>query len=133
MLGMDTIGGFVGSTSSSGGTGGSFSASVSPTDVSKTGSSRGASGTKTTSPVTVTATGGAGGYSYSWARTSGDAAITATAPTAAVTAFTAFLAPDDWFTATFVCTVTDAAGAVVHTETVTATLSLVFIDIGGSL
>lgn len=111
--------------------GGSLSASVSQSTITKTASNRtGSSQTVTSSTVTVTASGGSGGYSYSWARTAGDAGITATAPSAATTAFSASLAPDTSKSATFVCTITDASGAV-QTATVEVTLSLIYTDISG--
>lgn len=64
-----------------------------------------------TATVTVTATGGTGPYTYSWARVSGDSAITATQPSLASTEFTATVAKNSDRTATWRCTVTDSAAA----------------------
>lgn len=111
---------------------GSMVAAASPTDVAKTGSTRGADKTLTTSSVTVTATGGAGGYTYAWTRIAGNPAITATAATAATTAFAATLAPDQEVHATFRCTVTDAASNQASAD-VEVTITLIFIDVGGTL
>lgn len=118
--------------SSSGVGSGSLLASVSPTSVSKTSSTRGSDKTVTAGPATVTVSGGSGGYTYSWARIAGDSSITAGAPSAASTSFSALLSPDDSVTATFECTVTDAAGSVTRLQ-VGVSLTLVFIDIGSTL
>lgn len=61
----------------------------------------------TNTSITVTATGGMGsGPTFSWARVSGDSAITATAPTSATTAFSANMGKNRELSATFRCTVT---------------------------
>lgn len=133
LAGMDAIGGFVGATSSGGGTGGSFAVSVDPTSVTKNASSRGAAKTLTTAPVTVTASGGAGGYTYSWARISGDTDIAADSSTAASTTFSATLLIGDNFATEFACTVTDAATSTMTTENVSVTMSLDNIEIDHEL
>lgn len=125
LAGLDAIGGFV----IGGATGGSFTVSVDPETVTKSAAGHTSSKTLTTSPVTVTAEGGAGGYTYSWARVSGDTSITATASTAAVTSFTATVLLGTTVTADFVCTVTDAAGAHLATNHVTVTMTLVEIEL----
>jgi hypothetical protein len=129
LAGLQSIGGFV----IGGATGGSFEVSVSPTSVTRNSGSRGPPRTLTTAIVTVTASGGAGGNAYSWTRTSGDAAIVADSPGADATTFTATLNVGDSFAAEFVCTVTDAAGAVLATEPVSVTMSLTEIDFPHSL
>lgn len=117
-----------------GATGGAFSAFVSDPTVTRSGGTTLGSKTLTTASVQVTATGGAGGYTYAWVRIAGSVKITATAPAADSTAFTATLNPDESVVATFQCTVTDASGAtqVVQVE---VTMSLVNIDMssGGTL
>lgn len=61
----------------------------------------------TSSPVVITATGGSGpGPTYSWARVSGDSAISATASTSGTTQFTANVPRETEYTAVFRCTVT---------------------------
>lgn len=123
LAGLDAIGGFVGSTSTSGGTGGSFVITLNRTSITKSGIGTTAR-TLTTGLVTVTAAGGAGGYIYAWARVSGDVGITAGSPTAAATNFSATLSPGDTAMANFACTVTDASGAHLTTETVSVTITL---------
>lgn len=120
LSGLGAIVGFVGSTSTSGGTGGSFAVDVSPTVVTKSGVGTGPR-TLTTRIVTVTASGGAGGYTYAW---SGGGSVSATAPTAATTSFSATLSPGDTVMDEYVCTVTDASGAHLTTETVSITITL---------
>lgn len=78
-----------------------------PTSVSKEGNTA----SQTTSSVTATVTGGLAPFTYSWTRTSGDTEVSATAPSAATTAFTdTTLVAGEIDTATFTCTVTDALG-----------------------
>ena len=106
---------------SPGGSAGSFWTEASTDQIQKTGSTSGGSKTLTTSSVTVTAHGGSSPYTFSWARISGSSAITATAPSAANTAFTATLSPNQELLATFRCTVTDNSGAVATVD--------VFVDL----
>lgn len=102
--------------------GGGLMASASPNPVNKTQSTTGGAPVVMLSPTTtVTPSGGVPGFTYAWAFVSGDAAITATAPAAAATAFTASVAVDERKTAVFRCTVTDANGA---TTTVDVDVSL---------
>lgn len=129
LAGLDAIGGFVSNSSEGGGTGGSFSVSVSPGDVFKTGSGKTGAHVLTTGPVTATVSGGDAPYTYLWARVSGDADIAPVAPTGASTAFSASCFPDDSFEASFTCTVTDAAGMSIVSDPVTASITLV--GIGG--
>lgn len=119
---------------SSAGGGGTFAVEISTTEVTKTGSTRAGAKTLTTVPVIVTASGGAGGYTYAWARLSGDVEIAATTPAAASTTFSATLDPDEYKEALFECTVTDAAAQVIKKQ-VTVKMTLVFTDPwdGGSL
>lgn len=65
-----------------------------------------------TATVTVTAVGGTGPYTYAWSRVSGDSAILCTQPNLASTEFSATVAKNSDRTATWRCTVTDAAMAV---------------------
>jgi len=103
----------------------SFSASASPNSV--TGFRTGA-GVATTLSTTATPDGGVGPYTYSWARTSGDASISITQPLAATTQFTTSLTSGQSKSASFACTVTDTGtGLSEVTNTVSATLQ----DIGG--
>ena len=83
-----------------------FSATASPASLYK--STTTSSGT--TSSTTVTPVGGVSTYSYSWARISGSALISANSPTAATTTFTGTgLNEGDFITAQFRCTVTDSS------------------------
>lgn len=115
--------------SAGGGGGGGGAVSVSPATITRSAGTKGTNKTLTTAAVTVTAPAGS---TFSWARTSGSAVITVVASTSAITAFTGTLAPDDEFTAVFTCTVTDPSGQVTLV-TVTVTLTLIFIDIHGTL
>lgn len=69
--------------------------------------------TLTTSAVTATPSGGTGSYTYSWAQVAGLSGITATAPTAASTAFSATLTKNSEKSGLWRCTVSDG----VHTAT----------------
>lgn len=62
----------------------------------------------TSATATVTVSGGVAPYTYAWTGV-GDP-MTATAPSSAASAFYATLNPQDEKTATWTCTVTDAAG-----------------------
>src|SRR5688572_8904797 len=73
-----------------------------------------------TATVTITATGGTAPYTYSWARVSGDSAIAATQPALAATAFQATIAKGSSLSATWRCTITDAALA---TDTVNVSVT----------
>lgn len=76
----------------------------------------------TTDSTTVTATGGTAPYTYSWARTSGSALISANSAAAATTSFTGTtLASGTTYEAVFTCTVTDNVAA---TATTTVTVAL---------
>jgi len=95
-----------------------LAASSDPSSLSKTDS--GAS--ITSANTTVTATGGTSPYTYSWARTSGSALISANSASAATTSFTGTtLASGTTYEALFTCTVTDNVAA---TATTTVTVSL---------
>ena len=103
--------------------GGGMSVEVTPTYVSKTQGSFGPGDISiTTAQVTANVTGGVPAYSYSWARTSGSTDIDADSPTAAATTFTGTVPVGAILNATFVCTVTDANGAVVASDEVLVTL-----------
>jgi hypothetical protein len=85
-----------------------------------------------TQSVTAIPDGGAGPYSYLWAQTGGTGTWSITSPTAASTTFWGGnCGPDESLTATFHCTVTDAAGNVAVTATVTATVSNIGFNISG--
>jgi len=76
----------------------------------------------TSLPVTCNVTGGSAPYSYAWSKTSGAAGWSIDSPSAASTTFTSpALGPGDEEVATFICTVTDAAGHVLASSAVTIT------------
>lgn len=76
----------------------------------------------TSSPATVaTGSGGTGSYTFTWARISGSAAISATSPSAASTTFSATVGVDANVVAVFRVTVSD--GITSATADVTVTLS----------
>lgn len=114
-----------------GGGGGSYGASASPDNllgfvVGSTG------GTVVTSePSIVTTTAGVLPLTYAWTRTSGDTSIYPETPTSPNTYFAARFLSADSRVATFKCTVTDAASNVTDTNTVSVTLILETIYIGG--
>lgn len=78
------------------------------------------SGSVTTSDtITCTPTGGTGPYTYAWSRVTGSSAIAIDSPTAAITSFTVTTAFDGiGYIATFICTVTDANGAVAESGSI---------------
>lgn len=102
-----------------------MSASASPSATS--GFTSGAS-VITTNSTTVTPTGGTGPYTYAWTLISRDHPTTdptANSPTAATTTFTQTnAAPGGFYTAEFLCTVTDSLGAMA-----TASVSASFIEV----
>ena len=105
-----------------------LSVSASPTNPSGTFTNSPASNEPATRVVssdntTATAAGGAGGYTYSWARISGSADITAASPTSATTNFSATVPIGTSLTAVFRVTATDAASA---TATADVTVSLMY-------
>jgi hypothetical protein len=71
-------------------------------------------------PASLTVTGGAPGYTYSWARISGSALISADSPTSPTTRFSGTI-PVSITSAVFRVTVTDTAGS---TATFDATVNL---------
>jgi len=73
--------------------------------------------------VVVTASGGSGsGYTYQWERLSGDTQTTASAPTGSSTRWQRTLpTQSSVFTSTWRCRVSDSAGTVIYTPTVTVT------------
>ncbi len=86
---------------------GSLSATVSP-DVAAGTDPTNTHSTVTSNTVTAAGHGGSGSYTYSWARKSGDAGITATSPTGAVSAFSCTtMASNSERAAVFTCTVSD--------------------------
>lgn len=111
---------------------GSLVASISPSPLTKSGSTRGGARSLTTGLATTTVTGASGSVSYAWARISGDATITINSASAASTSFTATVDPDSEKSGVFGCTVADSTGASV-TAQVTVTLTLIFVDTTGTL
>lgn len=102
----------------------SLSASASPSIVH--GTSMG-SGTVSTNNTTVTPTGGTAPYTYAWTVIEYDNGVSPTiaGPTSATTGFTqTSVGPGEFYSATFRCTVTDAA-----TNTATADVQAGFVDI----
>lgn len=87
----------------------------------------------TTRTVDVTPTGGAGPYSYAWAMVSSTGGTwSASAPTGPTTSFTGgTLAPGDTLSSVWHCTVTDSAGNVSVSDTVTATVTNIGFSISG--
>jgi len=97
-----------------------FSATVSPTTLSGSGSTGvyvSTSGASTCTPV-----GGTPTYTYSWVYVSGDV-LTANSPTSASCNFGYFNAIPGTKVGVFKCTVTDSASQVVDSNTVTATIT----------
>lgn len=77
----------------------------------------------TVSPVVVTPDGGMGGYTYSWARISGDSSTTISNSTSSSVQWTrpGFTNGGSW-TSTWRCTVKDSANVTALTATVTVTI-----------
>ncbi len=97
------------------------------------GVANGATVAVNTTPATVMPEGGTAPYTFSWAKTSGDASWSILSPTAATTQFRRTdVAPGDEETAEFECTVTDAASAVATSATCQATVTN-YGDPGGFL
>ncbi len=69
----------------------------------------------------VTLSGGSGGVTYSWARISGSADVSAGSPTAFGTSFVGTVAPSASVSATFRCTATDGISSATIDVTITAT------------
>lgn len=102
-----------------GGGGGTLTLSLSASSVGRAT----ANSSTVTTNVTVTPSGGIAPYTYSWAKQSGDA-ITASATTAATTAFSASsLVVDETRTAVFRCTCTDSLGVSATSGDVTVTIT----------
>lgn len=104
------------------GTKGTFSVVISPTTVGGAGTGP---GTVTSSSVTAIASGGTPPYTYSWARYTGDASISADSGTSATTTFSANLGINDSTSAQFVCNVTDSVAATVPSPLVNCSLRTV--------
>jgi hypothetical protein len=93
----------------------------------------GSSVTIQTQVVQAIPDGGAGAYSYLWALTgsSGGTWVINSASSNTTTFSGGPCGPGDFFTATFHCTVTDAAGNTAVTGTVTATVTNIGYNISG--
>lgn len=76
-----------------------------------------------TAAATATAVGGVPGYRYSWERLTGAGRILIGSPSSASTAFSGSPAADEVLSETFRCRVSDAAGAVAYTGTLTVSLT----------
>lgn len=72
--------------------------------------------TVTSNPVTATPSGGTGPYTYSWAKVSGDSAVSANSPTAATTDFSAIVPRDGERSAIWRVTVTDSLSATASAD-----------------
>lgn len=81
-----------------------------------------------TSPsVTCNVEGGSEPFTYAWTKTAGVAGWTIGSPAAATTNFTSpALGPGESEAATFICTVTDAAGHILASSPVTVTASNIY-------
>ena len=112
--------------------GGNISISASPTVAERTAATRAGAKTVITPSVNVSATGGVAPLVYVWGRIDGDAGIVADSPADQATTFSGLLDPDDYRSATFRCTVTDALGAKAHVD-VPVTLHLINTLGGGIL
>ena len=112
------------------------SSGTSPVSVSLNKSSVSGTGTAsaiTTNNVTATASGGAGGYTYSWARVSGNSAISATNANSRTTAFTRTgCAEGTSYSASWRCTATDSSGSIAHSSNVSITITREAEEGGGS-
>ncbi len=108
----------IGVTTSGGGGSSPLVLSISPSPYAY--GQRFGSGTVTSNVVTVNVSGGVGAKTYGWLKISGDT-ITATAASAAATAFTGTIGLNQVKTAIFECTVTDSLGA---TATILVNVSL---------
>ena len=98
----------------------SFSASVSPTTLSGSGST--GVYVSTSGASTCTPSGGTPTYTYLWVYVSGDT-LTKNSPTSASCNFGYFNAIPGTKVGVFKCTVTDSASQVVDSNTVTATIT----------
>lgn len=96
---------------------GPLSLNITPGTVSGTGSGFG-SQTITTNTAIATPTGGQAPFTYAWTYVSGDNAVILS-PTSAATQFQLNVAPNQFRSGTFRCTVTDAYGTTAS-NTVTA-------------
>lgn len=76
-----------------------------------------------TAAVSAIATGGTPGYQYAWERLTGSGRVLIGSPSAATTLFSGSPAVDETLTETFRCRVSDAAGAVAYTGTLTVSLT----------
>ena len=92
-----------------GGGGGGLSATASPGSATGAVTNSSLFTVVTSNSVTVTATGGTAPYTYAWTRVSGDSAPTPSSYTAAGVYWSASVGRDQERTATWRCTVTDAA------------------------
>jgi len=102
-----------------------FTVSISPSAVTGAVSkSNGANAV--TNEATASTTGGVAPFGFAWV--SQDGAMTAIAPSAAVTRFSAFIVGGDSAEDTFICTVTDASGA-----TASATVAASVFNYGTAL
>jgi hypothetical protein len=101
-----------------------FSISASPSSLLTTRSGATVTASMTTGTVTVTAT-GTGPFTYSWSNTGAATSPTmsATAPSAATTAFTAVMPVNADIIATWTCTVTDGSTGNTLSTSLTAELS----------
>lgn len=96
-----------------------LSATASPTFCSGVGDSPSAIDV-TTQATTATPAGGVAPYTYAWSRTGGDTDVNALGPTAQTTGFqVSNINPSEEKEATFICTITDAAGSTAVTNAVT--------------
>ena len=110
-----------GTITSAGASGGGFTATASPTFVSKFDSL--GAGSKTTDSTTVTPSGGVAPYTYAWAKKSGDT-IAPNSAAAATTTFTGTVTAGQFKSGVYTCTVTDSTGGTPLTTTVDVSVSI---------
>lgn len=99
---------------------------ASPASVSGNASSAGVTTEVTSGSATATVSGGVAPYSYAWSRSSGSTLIEALTGSLATTAWRGDIPEaDPSQVAIFICTVTDAVGAIAVSGGVTVTLEVI--------
>lgn len=107
-----------------------LSASLDTGSVSGSGNG---TGPFSTGNVTCTPSGGIGPYTYLWEYVSGNATISATAGTAATTAFTASGTPEETKNAVWRCKVTDSHSQVAYSGNVSIAITFNYVALGATV